>query len=66
MGKYIAMAGDRQIISIFADDVKDAERIIGIHLRGRPGGRDLLYKEWIDGGKKIRDPHEEVVRVTSA
>jgi len=55
--KYTAMTKKESIyyplISVFAESLKEAERMIAIHLTGRPGRRDL-YEEWVNDGKTIQ------------
>jgi hypothetical protein len=65
MQKYTAMIKKMRIISVFADSMEDAERIIGIHLRGRPGRHDL-YVRWVNGGKEIIDPNEGTTTIKIA
>ncbi|KKN01358.1 hypothetical protein LCGC14_1128550 [marine sediment metagenome] len=54
MKEYTAIKEDgKAIISIYACDLLDAERIIAIHLRGRPGID--YYEMWAKDGKQIRE-----------
>ncbi len=54
MEKYTAIRKTGSaIIDIYANDMADAERVIGIMLRGRPGID--YYKMWEDDGKLIRE-----------
>ena len=54
MAKYTAIAMNNDLISVYADSKAEAERMITIHLTGRPGIRDL-YEIWVEGGKEIKE-----------
>ncbi|KKN32525.1 hypothetical protein LCGC14_0812900 [marine sediment metagenome] len=54
MIKYTAIRKNGgAIIDIYANDIVDAERVIGIMLRGRPGID--YYKMWVKDGKQIKE-----------